>query len=498
MITILRPVDNFINSITMYRLVQWGLRVLALVSIVLAFFNLLPFSPWRMLISIAVTVITCMTSNFLLARLFKAPTNIESAAITGLILFFLFSPPSTPYDLLTLLVVSVIAMISKYLLAVKHRHLFNPAAFAAVAMSFIAYSGLVASGSWWIGSSIMLPFVSVLGIIILHKIRKFTLFLVFALTASFAIVSFGLYSGAHIDEITTLLFTSWPIIFFGSIMLIEPETTPPTKKLQIIYGFLVGTLFASPFHLGPIYFTPELALVIGNLFSFSVGPQKRITLTLTKLNHLTSNIYEFVFTPSEKLSFEAGQYAELTFPHSKPDSRGVRRFFTISASPTEESLSFTMRIDKDVGSTFKKAFLDLPVGSQVTLSNLAGDFTMPKDINKKLLFISGGIGVTPFRSMVKKIIDTKSSRDIILILAANSKDDLVFLGLFEMAKTQGVKVIPVTTRLTSDDIKQLVPDFSTRSIYLSGPNTMVDSYKDIFKSLSISSQQITTDFFPGY
>lgn len=498
MTAILNSVDNLINSITMYRLVQWGLRVLAFVAVTLTFLNLLPFSPWWTLISIAVTVITCMATNFLFARVFKAPANVESAAITGLILFFIFSPPHVPSDLLTLVIASSIAMASKYLFAIKHRHLFNPAAFGAVIMSFVAYSGYVASASWWVGSTVMLPFVLILGIVILHKIRKFTLFSVFALTASLAIISFGLYSGAHLDEITTLLLTSWPIIFFGSIMLIEPETTPPTKKLQILYGFLVGTLFASPFHLGPIYFTPELALVIGNVFSFLVGPRKRLTLTLTKLNHLTSNIYEFIFTPNEKLSFAPGQYAELTFPHLKPDSRGVRRFFTISSSPTEAFLSFTMRIDKDTGSSFKKALLTLPINGQITLSNLAGDFTLPKDTHKKLLFIAGGIGVTPFRSMVKKLIDTNTPHDITLILAAASTDDLVFLDLFKKAESLGVKVISVTKRLALEDIKNLVPDFSTRTVYLSGPNVMVNSYKEIFKALKVPSQQIVIDFFPGY
>ena len=98
-------------------------------------------------------------------------------------------------------------------------------------------------------------------------------------------------------------------------MLTEPITTPPTKKLRIIYGVLIGLFFnAAP---------PEFILIAGNTFSYIVGFKKKIFLTLKNKNEIAKDIFEFVFSPDKKISFAPGQYLEWTLPHDRPDSRGV-------------------------------------------------------------------------------------------------------------------------------------------------------------------------------
>jgi len=86
--------------------------------------------------------------------------------------------------------------------------------------------------------------------------------------------------------------------------------TPPTKKLQIIYGAIIGFLFTPYLHIGGVYSSPELALVIGNLFSYLVSPKYKLFLRLKKKIQITPEIIDFVFVPDKKFNFAPGQYME--------------------------------------------------------------------------------------------------------------------------------------------------------------------------------------------
>ena len=77
----------------------------------------------------------------------------------------------------------------------------------------------------------------------------------------------GMIKGSDMAELYSQVFISWPIFFFGTIMLTEPLTTPPGKLEQMFYGLLVGVLFGSSFQTSPLFSTPELALVAGNVYS---------------------------------------------------------------------------------------------------------------------------------------------------------------------------------------------------------------------------------------
>ena len=78
-------------------------------------------------------------------------------------------------------------------------------------------------------------------------------------------------------------------------MITEPLTTPPTRARRIAYGALVGVLFAPAIHLGPIYSTPELALVVGNIFSYAVSPKRKYALALTSKTKIADDTYDFAF-----------------------------------------------------------------------------------------------------------------------------------------------------------------------------------------------------------
>src|SRR5713226_5392040 len=311
-------------------------------------------------------------------------------------------------------------------------------------------------------------------------------------------------------ELQQLLVES-PLFFFAAIMLTEPLTAPPTRKLKRVYAVITGILFIPQIHVGPIYSTPELALVIGNVYSYIVSPKQKVALKLKRKSKMASDIVDFVFRPAQRLVFEPGQYMEFTLAHAKPDSRGNRRFFTLASSPTEENLHLGVRFYAN-SSSFKNALYRIDSRSKIIAGQIAGDFTLPQDPKQKLVFIAGGIGITPFRSMLKYLLDRKEQRDIVLFYANRTADEIAYKDILGEGQTQlGIKafytltntnVIPrnwrgLVRRIDEHMILGAVPDYMERTFYVSGPPDMVRAYDHILKNMGVKSNQIKKDFFPG-
>src|SRR5260370_11490767 len=164
----LQKIDGFLDRITMYRLTLYVLIGLIAIASILAYAHLLPFSPLSLLLSTIFLVIMCWAMNTIFAYVFAIPTNLESATITALILALIIDPAQSASDLQFLGWAAIIAMSSKYVLALYKKHLFNPAAIAVVITSFV----LGKSASWWIGTVSMLPFVLIGGLLVIRKLGK--------------------------------------------------------------------------------------------------------------------------------------------------------------------------------------------------------------------------------------------------------------------------------------------------------------------------------------
>ncbi len=499
-------IDDILNRITMYRLVLYYLVVLVFASFVLSFFGLLPFEPTALAFSTTVILAACFATNWIFVRTFKAEANVESVYITALILTLIITP-TTAADhagVAFLLFASVWAMASKFLFAPEKKHIFNPAAFAVALTALLINQ----SATWWIGGNMaLLPFVLVGGLLVVRKIQRFDLVMSFAVVA-LATVASTASGGDYRTAITqTLLHSSF--FFLAFVMLTEPLTTPPTRILRVVYGTLVGFLFAPNIHVGSYYLTPEVALLIGNVFSYIVSPKGRYMLTLARVEQATRDVYDFVFTADRGLSFRPGQYLEWTLSHRYADDRGNRRYFTIASSPTERTVRLGVKFYPS-SSTFKRALAAMKVGSVISASHLAGGFVMPKNKEKKLVFIAGGIGVTPFRSMVQYLLDKGERRDIVLFYSVRTAADIAYKDIFDRAQTElGIKTIyalsaekesvPGTLNGLVDAtlIAREVPDYLERTFYISGPHTMVDSFKRTLTGMDVSRFKIKSDFFPG-
>ena len=229
-------------------------------------------------------------------------------------------------------------------------------------------------------------------------------------------------------------------------MLTEPLTTPPTNGLRNLYGALVGVLFPPAFHLGSFYTTPEIALLIGNVFSYLVSPKSRLVLHLKHKRQISPHAYDFIFAPNRKVAFAPGQYMEWTLGHEEPDSRGNRRYFTMASAPTEPDLRLGVRFN-DPSSTYKQAMLELDRGDEIIAGQLSGDFTLPKNPNQPLVFIAGGIGITPYRSMIKYLLDTHQRRPITLFYGAPTVHDFVYQDVFDQAERElGIRTIYIAEK----------------------------------------------------
>jgi len=222
------------------------------------------------------------------------------------------------------------------------------------------------------------------------------------------------------------------------------------------------------------------------------------------------NTVVFNFGKVHDFKFIPGQYLEWTLPHKGADSRGNRRYFSLSSSVNEE-IQIAVRFHEPA-SSYKKAMLAMQSGDQIIAASLAGDFVMPGNINEPLVFVAGGIGVAPFRSIIQHVIDFNLKVDIYLLYSNRSADEIAFKEIFDRAGQFGVKTIYSLTdtknlqlgwrgetgHFDTNMLSRDVPDYKNRTFYVSGPSNMVLSMEKTLKELGISRRKIKSDYFPGY
>lgn len=211
-------------------------------------------------------------------------------------------------------------------------------------------------------------------------------------------------------------------------------------------------------------------------------------------------VISYIFEPEQPLTWKAGQYMRYILDHPNPDDRGVSRFFTISNAPAEKNLRITTRIATEKGSSFKKALDNLEIGQSIEALGPMGNFVLD-DPDKKAIFLAGGIGITPFRSILIDLDSTGDSINVTL-LYFNRDDNFVFKEEFEQLakKHPNLKIhyFSGAQDAATFDPTPLIEDFKNSVYYISGPEPMVEAYDKRLAELVISKENIKNDFFPGY
>ena len=496
--------QRFVDNIGMYRLVTGSLSVLAGISIVSGFAGWLPYSGLSQIFSLALALLVALVFNVVLAWILKIPASHESAVITALILFFLALPEENIFATWPLVTAVAISITSKYLFAYKKQHFMNPAAFGAAALSM---TGLY-TFSWWAANPTLFVPLLILGVLVVMKVRKWVPVLAFVGVSLIIYLAEAMSYGDAITASFKTFFMSWPTLFLAFFMLTEPFTMPAKKDAQFLYGGMVGFLSNTSMFSGFIHITPEFALVIANIVMLPWRLRTKLFLTLEVKHKIAKDTYEFVFKKPNGFVFEAGQYLEWMIPHTPSDRKGVRRYFTIASSPTEQNVRVAMKITEKT-SSYKSVISGLDVNQPLIASQLAGDFVLPKKADVKLGFIAGGIGVTPFRSHIKYMMDSDKQHDTVLYYCNNTKDEMAYQDIFAKAaqnfqfllvnviSKESVEAPLESGFLTVEMLKRLTPDYLERAWYISGPPGMVNAYKSLLVVAGVPRKHIKTDFFPG-
>ena len=203
--------------------------------------------------------------------------------------------------------------------------------------------------------------------------------------------------------------------------------------------------------------------------------------------------------------FKAGQFLEFEFKSSP----GLKRYLSISSSPTEKCyLEVTKKLTQ---SDFSRALDNLKSGDQVSIEYPFGKFVLDESF-PKIAFLSGGIGITPIRSICKYAVDKKLGTDIVLVYSNRSVRDIVFKEDFDAMQKNSplLRVAHVLCEtepgfkcsvglITGSLIRNEIPDYLQRKFYLCGPPQMVEAMRNILTGeLGMSESKIVTENFKGY
>lgn len=212
-----------------------------------------------------------------------------------------------------------------------------------------------------------------------------------------------------------------------------------------------------------------------------------------------NNVITFLFEPEKPLDWEPGQFVQYVLPHPNKDERNDDRFFTIAAAPFEEHLQVTTRLPPRP-SSFKKALMKLQIGVEVDVGEPEGEFVIT-DLHRNHIFVAGGIGITPFRSMLAEA-DHDAQKLKVHLIYGSRDHGIVFKDELDgfAARNESLKIdyIVAPEHIDGERLKQAIEAVDDPYVYLSGPEPMVEDFAVMVKRLGVGGDRIQTDFFTGY
>lgn len=227
---------------------------------------------------------------------------------------------------------------------------------------------------------------------------------------------------------------------------------------------------------------------------------------------MAADTWALLFEKPDGFVYKPGQFIEVNLQHSPTDDRGIKRWFTLSSSPTEGDLMITTRF-VERPSSFKKAMFNLQPGDTIDAAKPDGSFTIPTDNGIELVWLAGGIGVTPFRSQMKFLLDNQEyNRKITLMYSNRTQADICFEDLWAKAidHMDDFKIIQTLVDDIPDSwagergmvdepmIQKAIGSVENKEFYISGPEPMVDAFIPKLEGMGIGEVNIHKDRFPNY
>jgi ferredoxin-NADP reductase len=199
-----------------------------------------------------------------------------------------------------------------------------------------------------------------------------------------------------------------------------------------------------------------------------------------------------------------GQYMFLTLGDG---ATSLTKHLTISSSPTEPFLEVTKGM---TAHPFAEAIRALTPGDTLTIRGPYGDFTFTGEYDK-VVFLSGGIGITPLRSMMRYATDKGLGCSIVLLYSCRGREDILFGDEMENLQRENGRFRSLVTltrpdqgwtglsgRIDRDLIEREIPDWRERVFFISGPGVMVDAMSALVAGMGVPQDQVRKEVFPGY
>lgn len=230
---------------------------------------------------------------------------------------------------------------------------------------------------------------------------------------------------------------------------------------------------------------------------------------LTRKETIAEGTMAFHFSKPDGFEFRAGQFADYTLiDPPETDEEGNTRGFSLVEAPFEPDLVAATRM-RDTA--FKRVLKDLPIGTELKLDAPYGDFALHKTETTPAVFLTGGIGVTPVRSMIAQATHDKTSHKITLLHASRTPADLPLKADFEKLAKENPNFTYIMTvesptdawqgehgRVSAEMVKKYISDLNKPIYYLSGPKGMVTAMRKLLVDLKVNEDNIRTEEFAGY
>lgn len=229
--------------------------------------------------------------------------------------------------------------------------------------------------------------------------------------------------------------------------------------------------------------------------------------TLIKIQPETPSVTSYIFVKPPGFTFKPGQFINFEILHENPDNRGVKRNCSIASSPTDEYLMVSLRHGV---STFKKALEKIQIGTEIKFIGPLGHFVLNEDQAIPAVFLTGGIGVTPFHSMIKYTTVNNLLNKITLIYSNRAAVDVPFKAELDTLDGQNENLNihwtmtqdPTWTgssgRIDEGMIHTLVPQIETAEFYTCGPPLMVQTMRELLEKMGVTKERVKFEQFTGY
>lgn len=249
---------------------------------------------------------------------------------------------------------------------------------------------------------------------------------------------------------------------------------------------------------------------------------EKFELTFLKKEKISKDAFSFYFdrvhverglgkrSSSEKFDFKPGQYLKLYLSIENPDARGTSRYFTISSSPSDKDfITISTRIIK---SSFKLKLNSLIPGEKIRAFGPIGYFDFNQKSKKQNIFVSGGMGITPFHSILKFVDSKKIDPNIVLIASFSIEEEVIFYDELKNieSRNSNIKVIYTLTkdknlnkgfengRINEQKITKYSKNYKKAKYFIVGPEIFEQSMFEVIKGMGIKEEEIFKENFPGY